>query len=45
MLAYDDSGHVKRERENTIRVELTQKILSELHSLNPEDLVKQVMLF
>ena len=43
MLAYGDSGHVKRERENAIRVQLTQDILSEIHSLPPNVLVKDVI--
>jgi len=45
MLSYSDSDHVKRERENKIRVELTQRILSdlsELHKLQPEELECEV---
>ena len=45
MLAYGDSGHVKRERENAIRVQLTQDILTEIHSLPPDVLVKDVIVF
>ena len=42
MLAYIDSGHAKRERENAIRVELTQDILLKLHLMNPGTLEEEV---
>ncbi|CAK8690224.1 unnamed protein product [Clavelina lepadiformis] len=42
MLAYDDSGHVKRERENKIRVELTDEILKTVKGRDPKILKSQI---
>ena len=39
MLAYSDSGHMKRERENEIRVQLTKEILDDIDKL-PSHLLK-----
>ncbi|XP_076804878.1 ATP-dependent RNA helicase DHX58-like [Clavelina lepadiformis] len=42
MLAYDDSGHVRREKENEIRVELTKEILDTIGSRNSMLLLKDI---
>ncbi|XP_076807384.1 uncharacterized protein LOC143450638 isoform X2 [Clavelina lepadiformis] len=42
MLAYDDSGHVKRERENKIRVEMTDEILKIMKDRDPNVLKSQI---
>nr|CAB3237967.1 probable ATP-dependent RNA helicase DHX58 [Phallusia mammillata] len=41
-LAYDDSGHVQKERENKIRVELTEEMLGTIRGIPPKTLKDQI---
>jgi len=42
MLAYDDSSHVRKERDNKTRVNLTNQILDSIRDMHPEKLEHEV---